>query len=199
MIRNKLRVVTNLGYVIYWSPEHHRSDADGAYAGYVYEHVLVAESVIGRNLRTSEEVHHLDFNRANNSPSNLLVLSSAQHTKLHNWLRRIGYHPKPKLFSYSDNRHLSKVLSCCPRCKHCGFPTDTSEFCSVLCLRAYSKIYAVNAGGFKKPSKEKLIRLLSKKSWVAVGKKYGVSDNAVRRWAVSYSIDPKDFSRGRRT
>ena len=55
MIRNRVRLVNNVGYILVWNPDHHRADKDGAYKGYVYEHVLVAESQLGRKLKKLEE------------------------------------------------------------------------------------------------------------------------------------------------
>ena len=40
-------------------------------AGYMFEHRLVMEQLLGRRLLPTEEVHHLDGNKQNNSPSNL--------------------------------------------------------------------------------------------------------------------------------
>jgi len=39
--------------------------------GYVFEHRLVVARALGRDLLPSEEVHHVDGNRANNDLSNL--------------------------------------------------------------------------------------------------------------------------------
>ena len=38
------------------------------------------------------------------------------------------------------------------------------------------------------PAKEVLIELLKNMSYVSIAKKYGVSDNAVRKWAKKYEI-----------
>lgn len=52
--------------------------------GYVYEHRLVAEGVLGRLLETREVVHHIDGDKANNDPSNLRVFpSQADHVRHH--------------------------------------------------------------------------------------------------------------------
>jgi hypothetical protein len=47
-----------------------------------YEHRLVAEEAIGRPLEKGEVVHHIDGNRANNAPENLLVMPVSEHDKL---------------------------------------------------------------------------------------------------------------------
>lgn len=48
-----------------------------------YVHRAVASSVLGRELRRAENVHHIDGDRKNNDKSNLLVLSASVHGKLH--------------------------------------------------------------------------------------------------------------------
>lgn len=50
---------------------------------YVPEHRSVAESAMGRPLTTDEKVHHVDQNKLNNDPTNLLVLGVLAHGKLH--------------------------------------------------------------------------------------------------------------------
>ncbi|MFO5736634.1 HNH endonuclease, partial [Klebsiella pneumoniae] len=45
-------------------------------------------------LYDDEEVHHLDENKLNNHPDNLLILPQSQHLKLHAWMKRLGIDPK---------------------------------------------------------------------------------------------------------
>lgn len=53
--------------------------------GYVAEHRLVMEEKLGRYLKKSEVVHHIDGDRYNNKEWNLCVFaSSSDHTKFHN-------------------------------------------------------------------------------------------------------------------
>lgn len=71
----------------------------------------------------------------------------------------------------------------CPVCK-IEFDTCNSNqiYCSMKC-RAFSdrKVKI-------RPSKEELKQLLSNTSWTQIGKMFGVSDNAIRKWAKQYKL-----------
>lgn len=49
----------------------------------IREHRHVMEMVLGRELTSSEIVHHLDENKANNNPANLKITNRAAHPKEH--------------------------------------------------------------------------------------------------------------------
>lgn len=64
------------GYRLIYMPGHPNSSKTGkGRAGYVREHRLVMEAVLGRYLDPSEVVHHIDGNKLNNTPSNLELFS----------------------------------------------------------------------------------------------------------------------------
>jgi hypothetical protein len=46
-------------------------------------HRTVMEEALGRKLLSTEVVHHIDYNRQNNSPDNLMVVSPGEHLRLH--------------------------------------------------------------------------------------------------------------------
>jgi hypothetical protein len=73
------------GYRLIRMPDHPHCQQPN---GYILEHRLVAERMIGRYLKDNEEVHHKDEDRLNNSPSNLLIFTKSNHRKLHNLLRK---------------------------------------------------------------------------------------------------------------
>lgn len=51
--------------------------------GFVAQHRLIGESIVGRPLQKDEVVHHEDENRTNNSLSNLKVMTKAEHRRHH--------------------------------------------------------------------------------------------------------------------
>lgn len=63
------RIVDKCGYVLIHMPHHPHANS----GGYVREHRLVAERVLGRYLTATEVVHHKDDDPGNNDPGNLVV------------------------------------------------------------------------------------------------------------------------------
>ena len=69
-----------------YDPEHPNASSNGC----VYEHVLVAEKILGRHLNKEETVHHIDGNKKNNDPDNLMIFATngdhiAYHTGMQAW------------------------------------------------------------------------------------------------------------------
>lgn len=72
--------VIKSGYPAVYNPNHPRASK----IGYVYTHVLIMEKMLGRIPKRSEPIHHIDFNRANFSESNLyLCRNHKEHKDLH--------------------------------------------------------------------------------------------------------------------
>lgn len=66
---------------------------------------------------------------------------------------------------------------------------EKRKYCSKSCCNKHKSIYLPKGKRkVKRPTKEELEKMIEEMSWVAIGKKYGVSDNAVRKWARAYKI-----------
>jgi len=82
-------------------------------------------------------------------------------------------------------------------CEECGAkyrPTRVEQrFCSLYCGRHHerpqTRVPRPESRKVPRPTYEQLKEDLSHMSWLAVGRKYGVSDNAVRKWIRWYERD----------
>ena len=97
----------------------------------------------------------------------------------------------------SENRvNSANAKSVEPKyCKVCQSTLQHKEklYCSRECkhLDAPRKV--------ERPDRSQLESDISNMSFLAIGRKYGVSDNAVRKWAKQYGIDMQTLSQARRT
>jgi hypothetical protein len=76
------RFVSAEGYVYLLRPDHPNALKHGT-PGYVAEHRLVMSEHLGRPLLTSELVHHINGNKADNAIENLVVISRPAHAREH--------------------------------------------------------------------------------------------------------------------
>lgn len=109
-------------------PDHHRADSTGC----VYEHVIVAERKLGRKLKDCEVVHHIDFNRSNNSPENLMIFANnAEHT---------AYHKTNMAYQVGDVWFSKRKIHICKECgKQFTLTNYGQKYCSHECAQKARK------------------------------------------------------------
>ena len=155
---DKNRKINMNGYIAYYYPQHHRAYGNGC----VYEHVLVAEEKLGRELKDGECVHHIDFNRKNNSKDNLMVFeTTADHSAFHGGLSAIS---RGDGVYYCPDKNNDCDL--CPVCKK-AMKQHRAEMCR-SCFNNRNI-----------PSREILLSDMEIMPNTKIAKKYGVSDRAV--------------------
>lgn len=104
------RRVVNSGYV-------YARDVDGILGKpgvFRPEHRLVMAQKLGRPLKTSEHVHHIDRNKANNDPANLMLVTASEHAHMHGGKR--GPHKQREPLPKFEGRTPWLKM----RCPYCG-------------------------------------------------------------------------------
>lgn len=71
------------------------------HGGYVAEHRLIMEGILGRYLKPEEVVHHEDGNLANNKPSNLKLFKNAAAHQRYHGKKRGGINPARAVYERS--------------------------------------------------------------------------------------------------
>ena len=170
---NKDKKINMNGYIAFYYPEHHRAYKNGC----VYEHILVAEEKLGRELKDEECVHHIDFNRKNNSKDNLMVFkTTSDHTAFHGG---------------------SQAVEDCDGTYYCPDKNNDYDLCPV-CKKAMKYYHAEMCRSCFNdrniPSKEMLISDMKIMPNTKIAKKYGVSDRAVGKWIEKYGLQPRGRS-----
>lgn len=129
-----------------------------------HEHRMVAERAFGE-IPDGHHVHHVDADRTNNAAANLAVLSPGEHSRLHKFSLR--------------------VRMVCPAC---GEAFELPPARAARRIHCSQECWALARS--RRPSREHLwAHMRELRNWCALGRLYGVSDNAVRKWARRYGLD----------
>jgi hypothetical protein len=162
-----------------------------SHKGMAYEYIVNAVAMLGRPLNKGEVVHHIDCNKDNNSPDNLMVFrSKTDHSMFHKNGLDVNLLIDNKDGTFSVDRSMSCSLNKFI-CTHCGKAFNERKlnrkhnkvFCSLNCYMDYKRRNV--------PNKETLEELVKNTSLTGIGRIYGVSCNSVKKWCIRYNIDYK--------
>lgn len=109
------------------------------------------------------QLDHIDGNHFNNTLSNLRLLCPNCHSQTHTFC---GKSKKTKKY----------------RCTECNI--ETSGYTNVCRMCSMKKLRKVES-----PTRDILQQEVKNNTFLSLSKKYGVSDNAIRKWCKYYSID----------
>ena len=93
-----------------------------------------------------------------------------------------GYTYPLRPLYYSQSKKVKNSLAICPMCG------NTKSKKATICSECYKKQLVNNKQGKYRISREELKDLIRTISFVQIGEKYGVTDNAVRRWCDGYNL-----------
>lgn len=79
MHNGKPALLSRDGYVKIWEPMHARY---AKASGWVMEHRVVMEQILGRSLAAGEHIHHINGDKTDNRPENLAIMSPGEHSSL---------------------------------------------------------------------------------------------------------------------
>lgn len=171
---NKIGKIIYDEYLLCYNPTHHKANK----YGYVRIHIMQAEKKLGRKLKPGETVHHIDKNKHNNLLDNLIVFRTlADHTAFHKGTRAVKC--DDGIWECPDKNQKEKL---CPICNK-----NMMDRHSNMCLECY-KNKRNNDFLNKIPSRNILKYEIYNYSFEELGKKYGVTGNAVKKWCKKYNL-----------
>lgn len=191
------------GYRYVYRPDHPSSHKGGLLDGRILEHRMLAEDMVGRPLLQSESVHHIDRNRLNNSPENLMILNEKSHSLLHK-LEESGIEPVMDSIQFAhegigiqcankignDTNLASSNLRCLKCGKILSHKVTSSKSKTGLCPGCYKEKISSHI-----PSRADLVEILRGKSMEEVGREFGISGKSVRKWADKRGIDIRGLTK----
>lgn len=123
-------------------------------------------------------LHHVSGDGSDNRIENLQILCPSCHSLTPNYSGKNQNNPRRSKEHKANVAYYSAPKHTCEVCGKLGYG---ETYCSSQCAHLATR-------RTEWPTKEQLEQEIKMMSWTAIGRKYGVSDNAVRKWAKNYSL-----------
>lgn len=124
------------------------------------------------------------FDKAKEEVDKCMLLCSRCHDELHSEIDGVN---DDKLIRKNSRREVVEK-----ECSFCGTKFSTNiqnrSYCSQPCASGSRNMRQRKIK--ENPTKEELAEMLKTMSWCAIGRKYFVTDNSVRKWARKYGLIP---------
>ena len=159
------RRYTNDGYNVLYPVNNGKVN----YSKSIVEHRLIYEIANGVKLDKNTQIHHINHDRSDNRPENLVALSVSEHTLLHEIEK--GHHIGPHYCSVCG-KEISHSATMCKRC-------------------AAQKRRNKNA-----PNKEELAKHIKTMNNRQIGEMYGVSAQTVAVWRKRFDLPSSKCHKG---
>lgn len=132
-----------------------------------------------------------DSNKWNIQKQNFINYKAQLHKKsqIH---KTVVHKPLPLNIEHNEEHSIFNILY--KKCEFCNNDFVSSTVNQLYCNKSCAVKYRHKDKASKRPSVDVLIYKIKSTSYVAVGKEYGVSDNAIRKWVKAYGIDPKTLT-----
>lgn len=127
----------------------------------MYVHRLVYQTFVG-TIDEDKEINHIDHDKSNNQLSNLEMISHRRNVR-----------------KSLEFRGIKKAKQYCEDCGAIIY--RTSMRCTKCCAKMARKVK-------ERPGKQELRKLIHSYSFLELGRMFGVSDNAIRKWCKSYGL-----------
>ena len=136
-MKTRVKITNRRGYLLMFMPLHPRSDPKG----YVFEHIVVAESALGSTLLKKHVVHHVDGDKLNNSNNNLVICEDQRYHML--------IHARARVLSHGANPNTHGMCCACKKpLPIAAFAFNPRRYnqrssCCRMCARNYARTYAM--------------------------------------------------------
>lgn len=126
------------------------------------------------NQKVPLEIHHINGNKYDNQIENLQILCPNCHTLTKNYRGKNKVRAIQNKINIENEEKLIIFTYYCIECNE-KIRKNKSGLCR-NCLSNRNRIVKI------RPDKNTLLKMISDTSYSAVGRMYGVSDNAIRKW-----------------